>query len=56
MNKTTNQCEKKPLFQVSYAITDYEEATKIIIDKAMKRQSYGVSALAVHGLIECYKD
>jgi N-acetylglucosaminyldiphosphoundecaprenol N-acetyl-beta-D-mannosaminyltransferase len=56
MNKNNNLGEKKPLFQVSYSITDYAEATKIIIENAKRRQSFGVSALAVHGLIECYKD
>jgi N-acetylglucosaminyldiphosphoundecaprenol N-acetyl-beta-D-mannosaminyltransferase len=52
MNNTT----KKPLFHVGYTITDYEKATQIIIDNAQQRNSFGVSALAVHGLIESYKD
>jgi N-acetylglucosaminyldiphosphoundecaprenol N-acetyl-beta-D-mannosaminyltransferase len=47
---------KKMLFQVGYSITDYEEATRIIIKNALNRNSFGVSALAVHGLIEAYKD
>ena len=51
---TITECEKKPLFQIAYSITDYEKATQIIIENAKLRNSYGVSALAVHGLIECY--
>jgi len=45
---------KTNIFGVNYTPTDYEEASEIIIDKASKNQSFGVSALAVHGLIECY--
>jgi exopolysaccharide biosynthesis WecB/TagA/CpsF family protein len=52
MNITT----KKMLFHVGYTITDYEKATDIIIRNAINRKSFGVSALAVHGLIESYKD
>ncbi len=51
-----NNIHKKPLFEVSYAITDYEQATRVIIKNAHQRTSFGVSALAVHGLIESYKD
>jgi N-acetylglucosaminyldiphosphoundecaprenol N-acetyl-beta-D-mannosaminyltransferase len=51
-----NSPAKKPLFQVSYSITDYAEATQVIIHNAKQRNSFGVSALAVHGLIESYKD
>jgi N-acetylglucosaminyldiphosphoundecaprenol N-acetyl-beta-D-mannosaminyltransferase len=47
---------KKSLFHVNYAITDYEEATRVIINNAVHKNSFGVSALAVHGLIESYKD
>ena len=47
---------KKLLFRVNYTITDYEAATCIIINNAQQRNSFGVSALAVHGLIESYKD
>lgn len=43
---------KKKLFSVNYAITDYSTATGLIIQKAKARESFGVSALAVHGLIE----
>lgn len=51
-----NKINKKMLFNVGYSITDYEEATAVITENAQKRNSFGVSALAVHGLIESYKD
>lgn len=44
------------LFIPKYANVDYNSATDIIIDKAESRISFGVSALAVHGLIESVKD
>jgi len=47
---------KKQLFTVNYTITDYNAASDIIVQKAIKHSSYGVSALAVHGLIESVKD
>ncbi len=47
---------KKQLFSVSYSITDYKAASDIIIQKAKDHVSYGVSALAVHGLIESVRD
>jgi exopolysaccharide biosynthesis WecB/TagA/CpsF family protein len=43
---------KVELFGVNYASLDYELASKVIADKATNRISYGVSALAVHGLME----
>lgn len=43
---------KTTLFGVNYASVDYESATTIIIDNASHRRSFGVSALAVHGLVE----
>ncbi len=50
------QMIKKQLFTVNYSITDYEEASQIIIDKALSHTSFGVTALAVHGLIESVKN
>ena len=43
--------QKYKLFCPEYANVDYELASNIIIEKARKRKSYGVSALAVHGLM-----
>lgn len=47
--KTLNKVE---LHGINYAATDYQGATDIIIEKAKNKISYGVSALAVHGLME----
>ena len=55
MNKKTPVI-KKQLFTVDYSITDYNEASNLIIEKAMSHSSFGVSALAVHGLIETVKN
>ncbi|HTQ65121.1 MAG TPA: WecB/TagA/CpsF family glycosyltransferase [Puia sp.] len=47
---------KKQLFTVDYSITDYIEASNLIAENAIARKSFGVSALAVHGLIETVKN
>ncbi len=47
---------KVDIFGVNYTVTDYEKASKLIIENAKGFQSFGVSALAVHGLIECYNN
>jgi exopolysaccharide biosynthesis WecB/TagA/CpsF family protein len=47
---------KKQLFTVNYSITNYDWASDIIIEKALSRTSFGVTALAVHGLIESVKN
>ena len=47
---------KKQLFSVSYSITDYDTASDVIIQKAKARESFGISALAVHGLIESVRN
>lgn len=51
--------EYRELFGINYAITNYHEACLLIIKKANeehKLKGFGVSALAVHGLIEGYKN
>jgi exopolysaccharide biosynthesis WecB/TagA/CpsF family protein len=48
--------ERKNLFNIKYAIGDYSLVSDIIIEKAQRNESYGVSALAVHGLIEAYRN
>ena len=48
--------KKKNLFSINYSIVDYQSASDAIIEKAEKNQSYGVTALAVHGLIESVWD
>ncbi|MEM6805377.1 MAG: WecB/TagA/CpsF family glycosyltransferase [Bacteroidota bacterium] len=48
--------DKKKLFAVNYSIADYDSASDAIIEHAKSRTSYGVSALAVHGLMESVRD
>ena len=48
--------QKVSLFGIHYAVVDYAVATEMILDKAMAKQSFGVSALAVHGMMEAYND
>lgn len=48
--------QKYNIFGINYTATDYEEATALIIFKSVLKQSFGVSALAVHGLIECNRN
>lgn len=47
---------KKQLFSVNYAITDYDGASDLIILKALAKEHFGVSALAVHGLMQSVMD
>jgi len=48
--------EKRPLFGINYAVVDYASASDIIIAQAEGNKSFGVSALAVHGLVTAVKD
>jgi N-acetylglucosaminyldiphosphoundecaprenol N-acetyl-beta-D-mannosaminyltransferase len=43
------------LLGINYTASDYENISNAIIDHASQRQSIGLSALAVHGLIEAYE-
>src|SRR5687768_2720804 len=47
---------KKKLFAANYSITNYDLASDLIIKNAIDKKSFGVSALAVHGLIESVKN
>lgn len=47
---------KRNLFGILYSVTDYEKATHEIIANALRNTSFGVSALAVHGLVTAYRD
>lgn len=47
---------KKKLFGVSYAVTGYDEAADLIIQSGLAHKSFGMSALAVHGLVESVHD
>lgn len=44
------------LFGINYSIVDYHTATEVICTKAIDKRSFGVSALAVHGLVTAIKD
>lgn len=50
------QFEKRNLFGIDYAIVDYASASDIIIEHAANHKSFGVSALAVHGLVTSVKN
>ncbi|HVM15646.1 MAG TPA: WecB/TagA/CpsF family glycosyltransferase [Egibacteraceae bacterium] len=47
---------KANVFGVDVSVTDYDHAAAVIIDAATAHRPLGVSALAVHGLMECVKD
>lgn len=49
--QSSEQIVKAQLFGVNYSCTDYEQASDTIIRNAEQKISFGVSALAVHGLI-----
>ena len=44
--------KKVSIFGVNYSVADYNSATQLIIENASAYKSFGVTALAVHGLIE----
>ncbi len=48
--------ETYQLFLPKYADVDYDSASDIIIEHAKKQSSFGVSALAVHGLVTAITD
>lgn len=48
--------EKVDVFGVGLSLTDYDDATSRIIEAGRARQSYAVSALATHGLMEAVHD
>jgi exopolysaccharide biosynthesis WecB/TagA/CpsF family protein len=48
--------DKYKLFIPEYANVDYEKASDIIMENAMENRSFGVSALAVHGLMASLSD
>lgn len=54
----TQDCDVRriSLFGVDYAVTDYVQASRLLVEFAIRRESYGVSALAVHGLIVAVRE
>ncbi len=53
---TSDGISRAILFSVPYALTDYHQASDAIIRAATGRESYTVSALAVHGLVETLRN
>jgi N-acetylglucosaminyldiphosphoundecaprenol N-acetyl-beta-D-mannosaminyltransferase len=51
----TTRLKKYSVFGLNYSITNYREASDLIIRHACVRNSFTVAALPVHGLIESYK-
>jgi len=47
---------KADLFGVGISVTDYATATAAILEAAKARRSFGVTALATHGLMESVRD
>lgn len=56
MENTELKYEKRSLFGIEYAITDYQSAAEIIVSHAENHDSFGVSALAVHGLVTALRE
>ncbi|HIA06964.1 MAG TPA: glycosyltransferase [Flavobacteriales bacterium] len=48
--------QRVDIFGILFAVTDYENASEVIVENARQNKSFGVSALAVHGLITSYTD
>ena len=51
MRSKGHNMERYSLFGTEYSAVDYKTATNNIIHYAQQHKSYGVSALAVHGLV-----
>ncbi len=56
MRLETKLPDKVDIFGVGVSITTYDDATERIIDAGRNRESFGVTALATHGLMEAVKD
>ncbi len=54
--KITTQFPRYKLFLPEYCALPCKEAARVILEKASQRQSFGVAALAVHGLVESVND
>ncbi len=52
----TANAEQVDIFGVDLSITDYEDATKRIVEAGRQKQSFAMSALATHGLMEAVHD
>ena len=50
------EINKVPLFGIKVSVTNYAEACTAVINAGRARQSFGATALAVHGLVEAMRD
>ncbi len=50
----TTTIRKYPVFGLHYSVTNYDEASDVIIEHGRQRKSFTIAALPVHGLIEAY--
>lgn len=55
-NITNRDFTVRGLFGINYAIVDYRAAAEVIGRKALEKKSFGVSALAVHGLVTAVRE
>lgn len=55
-NVTSDLAPRVDVFGVSISVTDYDDATARIIDAGKNHNSFAVSALATHGLMEAAHD
>ena len=56
MTNRSDSFKRQNLFGVDFALVDYDSAADIIVKKAESNKSFGVSALAVHGLVTAVKN
>ena len=50
------QTPRVDIFGINLSVTTYDDATEQIIDAAKNKQSFAMSALATHGLMEAVYD
>lgn len=48
--------QKVNIFGIDYAVTDYQQASTVILEKALSQQAFSVFALPVSGVIEFRRD
>lgn len=48
--------EKRPVFGVGVTVTDYARTTEAVLAAAQSRRSFGLTALATHGLMTAAED
>ena len=56
MAATSYEPARVDIFGINVSVTTYDDATEQIIDAAKNKQSFAMSALATHGLMEAVYD